>query len=229
MSGGRPPRSRILYQAALIPPPIALVWMIATGRLREYFGVFNLDSLPSPEHIDRSFGTAMIWTAAVGPVLFLAWERGREHVAARRTGMFLWTGLAEVVRRAFGREPSFEALAAQQRPPRDRPGVALAWGLTTAMLVPSFFLSVAPFLRSAWAVLWLVVAGALMGTSVYLNRRAVAYLLAEPSLWSPFRGLSMLNPERFAPEGRVFVRLQPVTTIALMLWWLVGGSYLVFR
>jgi hypothetical protein len=42
-----------------------------------------------------------------------------------------------------------------------------------------------------------------------------------------FRQWSLLNMERYEPDGRRFVYAQIASTVLLMIWWL-GGAALVF-
>jgi hypothetical protein len=95
------------------------------------------------------------------------------------------------------------------------------------VLFPTFFLTAMPGLRTARGVIWLVGAGAAMGAGVYFNRRAIAYLQEEPRYWDILRQFRLLNPRRYQPAGRIFVRGQLISMVVLAFWWLVVGSAFV--
>jgi hypothetical protein len=110
------------------------------------------------------------------------------------------------------------------RPPKDRLWVALLLGLMVAAIVPAFFMSSLPTLRTAAGMIWLGGAGVIMGTMMYCQRRASAYLIDEPRYFDLFRQYRLLNPQRYEEPGRRFVRAQIVLLVVLPIWWLGGGS-----
>lgn len=166
--------------------------------------------------------------AAVSPLLFAAWEIGRDHTAARRRGYDLLLGFKEVVRRAFGREPVHAELPDAGKPPRDNPRTALALGVGTAVLVPAFVAGVLPTLRTPSALAWLCGAGILMGSLSYARYRAMAYLRDEPGRFDLFRHYRLMNTERYDRAGHRFVRWQLIGAVLLMIWWLGVGSLVLF-
>jgi hypothetical protein len=110
---------------------------------------------------------------------------------------------------------------------KDRPMLALAIAAVFAAAVPTFFLRVAPDLRTTRGVVWLVGAGISMGADVYFGRRAMVYLNEEPRYWDFLRTFRLLNPKRYQPAGRIFVRGQIISFVFLAFWWLVVGSVFV--
>ena len=211
-----------------------LAYLLISGRWAAYFRHFRAAS--SGAMSQRALGsdllTALLWLIALAPVTFAAWEIGRDHVAARRLGYELVVGFREVCRRAFTsttRDSQVFHPEHFSRPPADRPGAAVVWGGVIAVLVPTFFASFSPDLRTARGLLWLGIAGLLMGLSMYCRRRAMAYLDDEPGRWDMFREWRLLNPDRYEPAGRIFVRWQIVVAILLPIWWLGGGAALIFH
>jgi hypothetical protein len=209
-------------------PLLALAALLATGRAQAYWTAFAWDRPPRPDAFASQFLTALLWMAACTPLIFAAWELGRQHTSARRLGFELWVGLRDVVRHAFGLPLTAEQSDAYVRPPRDKPGLALALGGAAGLFFPAFFLALTPPLRTQNGLLWLLGAGFLMGSVVYCHRRAVGYLVEEPGRWDLLRHYRLLNPNRYAPAGRTFVRWQLIGMLALMLWWLVGGAVFAF-
>lgn len=228
MTEETPPRPRILYRLALIPPPLVAVWFFAARRFDGYYASFRDGTAPTDAMNHRWLVNTLIWFAAIAPLLFLAYERGKHYVAARRQGTFLYRGLAEVVTRAFGREPTAEQLTQRNQPPRDRPLLALGLGVAVAVLVPALFAGTLSVMRTPPRIAWLIGAGVLMGATTYLNIRARAFLLEEAPLLSPLRGFQELSPSRYAEEGRLFARLRLLTILALPFWWLGVGAYVAF-
>ena len=225
-------RSRGFYRAVLLLPVVVLVALLATGRLQESIGM-TLGALfggplPTHERFMRAWFTNLFWVLGCAPLAFASWELGRQRVAARRLGYAGLVGLRDVWRVAFGEGLSAREQATFDRPPRDRPGVALALGAAMALVVPAFFSLAAPPLRTPSALLWLGVTGLLVGTIFYCHRRAMAYLVDEPGKWDVFRQYRLLNPGRYAEAGRRFVRLQIALSMLLPVWWLVGGVLFAF-
>lgn len=180
--------------------------------------------MPSEQEFWYHFLTAVIWVVGVAPLLFASWELGRQHTAARRTGYDVAVGMVEVFRIALRGEPSPGLAEAFALPPRDKPLMAAALGAGIALVLPAFFWSSAPPVRTPRGAIWLIGAGLLMGLNVYANRRAAAYLSDEPRGWDLFLQWRLMNPERYDARGRPFVRLQWVATVGLILWWLIGGA-----
>jgi hypothetical protein len=221
-------RSRTFYRVVLFLPVLAILGLLATGRLQAYFRVLSGDRAPTGAEFLSGWLTAGIWILAIAPLGFAAWEIGRHHTAARRFQSAWWVGLRTVVRLALSEDTPPEMLADFDRPARDDPKRALAIGSATALFVPLFFLAFATPLRTPGGVLWISVAGVVMGIAMYAHRRAAPYLIDEPR-----RGLRhdwrLLNPARYHQAGRKFVRLQVVASICLPIWWLGGAAFLLGR
>lgn len=225
-------RSRGFYVGVLALPIVMLLYFVASGGMAEWFGA-GRGPRPSTSQDWSDFLTSLLWLGSLAPLGFAAWEIGREHTAARRLNYVVVIGLREVVRRALGLADEASEREREEefaRPPRDNPRIALVWGLAVALLVPTFF---AWFgwkdLRTPRMLLWLSGAGMLMGAITYCRRRAMAYLVDEPpSRWEdPFREWRLLNPDRYAEQGRVFVRWQIAVLLLLPIWWLGGGMVLL--
>jgi hypothetical protein len=177
----------------------------------------------TPEQFANMFLLNLAWLAAIAPLCFAAWELGSQRTAARRGGYPMLAGFRDVFRIAFGEGLSASDVAAFDRPPRDQPAAALAMAAGAAVLMPAFFLSFVPPLRTTGGVTWLGGAGLLFGIIVYCHRRAIAYIEQEPGRWDVFRQYRLLNPARYQPAGRHFVRIQILASVALPVWWLLGG------
>jgi hypothetical protein len=224
----RPPRSTSFYRAVIAIPLLSLAYLIASGRFVAYFHLMasSTRGQVNVTDFDSAFVTSLIWVASVAPLMFAAWELGREHVAARRLNYELFIGLREVWRRARGvhTEASQDLRAAAfLRAPADRPRVALTWGLLVTLFVPGFFASFIPWMRSGPGLTWLFGTGILFGIGTYCRRRAAAYLRDEPGRWDVFREWRLLNATRYEPTALPFVRAQIVVSIILPIWWLGGG------
>ena len=221
-------RSPAFYRATLAVAALGIGYVVASGRFAAYLRFFldavRAGSFPE-EAFEESFITALIWIASLAPFLYASWELGRQHVAGRRLGHSLLVGFVSVLRVAFrgGLAPA-EAQAFAAAPPDRASRAALRGGLMGALL-PAFFLAVAPPLRTRGGVLWLCVAGALVATMEYSRRRAAAHLRDEPR--GLFHTYGLLNPARYEPRGRAFVKLQLAAMLVLAVWWLVGGALLV--
>lgn len=222
-------RSPLIYRLALALPVV--VWTV----LR--FGGHWPPSQPlgtgvgpaSPGTFSQDFAASVAWILGLVPLGLLSWELGRQHVAARRLGYTGLLGLRELVRIAWTGALPAEAAATYTRPPSDNPGRAMALGIGVGAFVPVFFASFMPALQSPMALAWLAGAGILMGTTVYCSRRAAAYLQDEPQGWGIARRWLLLNPDRYAPEGRVFVRGVIIASTLLPFWWLGGGEFVITR
>jgi len=220
-------RSPLFYRATLGWALAGAIYLTATGRFAAYFELFRRGAPPDPRAFAESSITALIWLVAVAPFIFAAWELGRQHTAARRFGYDLFVGMGHVLQIAFGGGFSDAQVEGFARSPKDRPGMAALLGLLVAAIVPAFFLGFAPPLRTANGAVWLGTTGVLVGLMTYCHRRAMAYLRDEPSVWDFLRQFRLLNPSRYEPPGRPFVRLWVAATVALPLWWLIGGFLLV--
>lgn len=210
-----------------------LGYLFLSGRSAAYWSDFQLSATRANPPIDAAdFVTGFLWLGAVTPLIFAAWEIGKEHTAARRLDYGILVGLREVVRRAIRRE-SASTVAAREAtftlPPRDKPVVALLFGAAVAVGLPTFFASFSADLRTPGALIWLVGAGLLMGLGVYCRQRAMAYLRDEPGRWAFFRQWRLLNPDRYDPPGQIFIRWQIATTVLLPFWWLGGGMIVMSR
>jgi len=221
----KPPRvrPRWLYRAAILLAAGDLVWSIASGRFHS-FATFKPGAAPPPT---ESVLTGLIGFLCFAPLLLLAYDLGSQHTTARRLGNAVWRGLLESWRVAWTREDPRERAYEFNEAPDDDSAIAVLTGLGVALVFPTFFLTAVPGLRSTRGVIWLGGAGLIMGTMAYCYRRAAAYLKDDPSPWSFFRGWSRLNPERYAPEGRVFVWIQIAGMLVMMFWWLGGGALMI--
>jgi hypothetical protein len=210
-----------------------LGYLFLSGRAAAYWSDFRLSATRATPPIDTSdFVTGFLWLGAVAPLIFAAWEIGKEHTAARRLDLGIFVGLREVLRRAIGRESAATVAAREETftlPPRDRPVVALLFGAAVAVVVPTFFASFSADLRTPRALIWLIGAGILMGLGVYCRQRAMVYLRDEPGRWDFFGQWRLLNPERYDTPGKVFVRWQIAATVAMPFWWLGGGMIVMSR
>jgi len=216
---------RIRYWILLALPVAAFTFLAATGRWQAYWHQFRRPlTTPDAALDDSSFVTAIIWVLSTLPLMFTAWQLGRRHTAARRNHYELLVGLREVFRVAFGRGASDHASESFTRPPRDNVRTAALLGLGVAILVPVFFMSFLPTLRTLPGAIWLGGAGVLMGGITFFQRRASAYLVDEPPYFDLFRQYRLLNPARYEPAGRAFVRAQIALAIMLPIWWLGGAS-----
>ncbi|HEY9428300.1 MAG TPA: hypothetical protein VIR34_14175 [Gemmatimonadaceae bacterium] len=229
-----PRRSPTFYRLVLALPVLMLGYLLASGRLAAYWHFFSPGSTPPTDSriVMNGVITVLLWLGAVAPLMYAAWEIGREHTAARRLNYTGVVGLREVVRRALGAERASEGHereAAFARPPRDDPRVALAWGAIPVVMVPAFFSLAMPDLRTPRALVWLGVAGLLMGGFAYCRRRAVAYLVDEPARLDFFRAWRLLNPARYERHGRVFVRWQIALIALLPIWWVGVGPVILFN
>jgi len=220
-------RSPSFYRATIACALAAAIYLAINGRLEFYFQGFRRGTPPVTDDFTYQITTAVIWLVAVAPLLFAAWELGRQHLAARRLGYHLFVGLGQVFRIAFFGAPSPAHLEGFARSPTDRPRNAVLLGLLVAAALPAFFLGFAPPLRTFNGGVWLGVAGALMGLAAYCHRRAVAYLHDEPGLWNVFCQYRLLNPARYEQSGRPFVWIQMAALVGLVIWWLVGGAFLI--
>lgn len=221
-------RRRFYYCFILALPAATFLALVATARWQTFWDVFwrafHGERFASTEPFDGIFGTGALWILSTLPLTLTAWTLGRGHTAARRLNYELIVGIREVIRGALGREPSPAESEAFARPPKDRAGVALFLGGAFALLVPTFFMAFAPELRTRAGAIWLSGAGMLMGTMVYCQRRASAYLLEEPRNFDFFREFRLLNPNRYAAPGRRFVRVQLACMLTFAFWWLGGGG-----
>ena len=225
-----PRRSASFYRFVLALPVFMLTYLWLSGRATSYWHAFVPTSPRSVAPASSTaFETGLLWLVSISPLIFAAWEIGRQHTAARRLDYGLLVGLREVVLRAVGRD-SVTALDAREaafsRPPRDNPVAALALAALVAIGVPVFFASFSTGLRTLPALVWLIGAGLLMGAATYCRRRAMAYLRDEPGRWDVFGQWRLLNPARYESAGHVFVRWQIVATVLMPIWWLGGAAVL---
>jgi hypothetical protein len=228
-----PRRSANFYRLVLALPVFMLVYLGLSGRVNSYWHAFVPISPRAVAPVNSTeFETGLLWLVSVSPLIFAAWEIGRHHTAARRLGYGLFVGLREVMLRAL-RPGSVVALDAREaafsRPPRDNPIAALALAALITIVVPVFFASFSPDLRTLPALVWLIGAGVLMGAATYCRRRAMAYLRDEPGRWDVFGQWRLLNPDRYESGGHVFVRWQIIATVLMPIWWLGGGAVVLFR
>lgn len=222
-------RSRGFYRVTLALALVALVVMLASGHFQSVFGMLtHRGGVPpaiTPERFGSMFLMNLAWLAGIAPLCFAAWELGSQRTAARRGGFPMLAGFRDVFRIALGEGLSAADVASFDRPPRDRPGLALAMAAGAAVLMPAFFLTFVPPLRTPAGLAWVGGAGLLMGVIVYCHRRAIAYIDQEPGRWDMFRQYRLLNPARYQPAGRRFVRIQILASVVLPVWWLLGGMF----
>jgi len=222
----RPPRlrPRWMYRAAFILAGGGAAWLLASGRLISYVRAFRVPIGGAPPNPGPLFGTAILWIIAIAPLTLLAYDLGMQHTEARRLHRFFWKGLRESWRVAWQR-PRLEEMAEDfaEKPDDD---VVEAWLYAIAFGVApiALFLTAVPMFRTAPGIVWIGGTGVLFGTMAYYHRRAAPYLLDEPRRWSAFRQWSLLNPNRYEPAGRRFVRAQIVCMVLLPFWWLGGGA-----
>jgi hypothetical protein len=213
-------RSRAFYLIVILLPLAANAAFLASGQFGEYWSAFSRGQFPNGNYWEW----ALISAVSTIPLFFVAWELGRRDKGARLLGYEAILGLRDVFLLAIGRDRPPQVSV---QSPRDRPVLALAMAAVFVVLIPTFFLTAMPGLRTARGVIWLVGAGAAMGAGVYFNRRAIAYLQEEPRYWDILRQFRLLNPRRYQPAGRIFVRGQLISMVVLALWWLVVGSAFV--
>ena len=232
---GKPPRRRspALYRLVLAIPLVMLLYLIASGRAGAYVHLFGTAARgPVDEQaFDDAFLTGILWIVSVTPLMLAAWELGARHTDARRRGFEMFVGLKQVFRIALFGDAAWASVKRDEelaRSPKDELVPALLFGAAVAIGVPIFFSSFVPQLRTAAGLTWLIVAGLLMGGSMYCRQRAVAYLRDEPRRWDFFRQWRLLNPNRYEPRGRVFARWLAALTVAFPIWWLVAGALFLF-
>ena len=217
-------RPRFFYWLVLALPVATFSWLAATGRWQSFWLLVRDPNASPRQAFDASFATAFVWSLSTLPVTLTAWSLGRRHTAARRLNYELLVGFREVVRLALGRDQSAESVEAFARPPKDRLWTAVLLGLVVAVMVPTFFMSFLPDLRTGAGMIWLGGTGVLLGSMAYCQRRASAYLIDEPRYFDLFRQYRLLNPHRYEERGRPFVRAQIVLLVLLPIWWLGGAS-----
>jgi len=222
-------RPRWWYRAAYLWATVVVVWLLLSGRLFSYFRAFQkpLDQAPAGNDSEL-FLTAIVWLLAIAPLLLLAYDLGSQHIAARRLGTSIWRGLRETWRVAWQRTHPDEMAADFAVTPDDDVAAAVFQGIAVGAMPLALFLGAMPSLRTEAGVVWIGGAGILFGLMAYCRRRAAAYLRDDPGSWSMFRQWSLLNVERYEPEGRRFVWAQIVCTVLLPIWWLGGGVLVVF-
>jgi len=224
-------RTRTFYRLAILLPVASIAFGIIRGHFSTHVGAAAQPRVP-PLGSNRATLSFLAGLAILGPLGFASWDLGSQQTTARRMGHFWIAGLREVLRQAFGRVRTDAEIAAAQAAAsdaRDNPWAALAWAAPVAVLLPAFFLLAGSWLRTPLAIVWVVGAGVLMGSTIYFKRRAIAYLIDEPSPLAMFSGLRKLDTSRYAEPGRLFVRLQILTIILTMLWWLGFGAVVMTR
>lgn len=221
-------RQRLYYWLILALSAATFIALAVSGRWQTFWEIFwrafHGQSFPTKDTFDSAFLSTIVWSLSTLPLTLTAWSLGRHHMTARRLNYELVVGFREVVRLALGRKLSSAQAEAFVRPPKDRIWIALFLGVAFAVLVPVFFMAFAPDLRTRAGAIWLGGAGVLMGTMVYCQRRASAYLLEEPRYFDFFRQFRLLNATRYAAPGRPFVRAQIACALLLPIWWLGGGA-----
>jgi hypothetical protein len=220
-------RPRWVYRIAYLWAIAGIGWLVASGRLLSYFSAFWEPRNRPPSDFDSLFVTAGLWLGFVAPLLFLAFDLGMQHTEARRLNTSVWRGIRETWRVAWQRADINEMAQEFAATPDDDISVAVLQGVGMALLPPVVFLGLAPPLRTVPGVIWIGGTGILFGVMAYCQRRAAAYLRDDPSGWSMFRQWRLLNPARYEPAGRPFVRALVVCVFLLPFWWLGGGAFVI--
>lgn len=132
----------------------------------------------------------------------------------------------DLARRA---RPATTEVDPSARPPQDRPGRALLLALAAAAAPPAIFLALWPLQRIGPMLAWVAGAGASLGVALYCRLRAAAYLVDEPARGAAGRSYALLDPARYAPAGRRFLRWQIAASILLLVWWFGGAALLAHR
>jgi hypothetical protein len=216
-------RTRPFYIVAIVLPLVVNAVFLATGHLGEYLSDFSHGRPPGRAY----WAWTLISAASSLPLFFAAWELGRKNRGARLSGYEVIVGLRDVFQLAIGRDLGPQNQIDSPSSPKDRPMLALAMAAVFAVFVPTFFVTAMPDLRTTRGVVWLAGAGIAMGAQVYFSRRAIAYLNEEPRYWGLLRQFRLMNPRRYQPAGRIFVRGQIISAVFLAFWWLVVGSMFV--
>ncbi len=230
-------RPRWLYRLAYVWAGIGVAWILISGRLVSYFAAFftifketargtNPATIPTSEFNSLSL-TAGLWLVFITPLMLLAFDLGMQHAQARRVHTSLWRGLRETWRAAWQHVQLDKMALEFARAPGDDSSAAILRGVGAAVLPFAFFLF--PQLRTVSGVVWISGVGILLGIMAYSHRRAAAYLSEEPSRWNILRQYNLLNPSRYEPAGRPFVRVQIVCLVLLPMWWLGGGVLVMSR
>jgi hypothetical protein len=223
-------RPRWWYRAAYILAGLGVGWLVLSGRLFSYVRAFRQPLEHTPGANDTEpFITALIWLLAIGPLFWLAYDLGSQHVQARRLDTSIWRGLRETWRVAWQQWHPQEMAADFSVAPDDDLSAALFQGVAIGAMPLALFLGTIPSLRTGPGIVWIGGASILFGVTGYCRRRAAAYLRDDPGSWSMFRQWSLLNTERYEPAGRPFVRAQIVCMILLPIWWLGGGTMVFLR
>jgi hypothetical protein len=226
MSLSQQRRNRAFYWVVILLPLAVNAAFIASGSFGEYLSAFANGRMPTADY----WTWTLICAVSAFPLFFAAWELGRTKRGARLLGYETIAGLRDVFLLAIGRDLTVENPLESRRSPKDSHRLALAIAAAHIVFVPTFFLSAIPGLRTTRGVVWLVGAGAAMGAGAYFHRRAVAYLEEEPRYWDILRQFRLLNPKRYEPAGRIFVRAQLISFVVLLVWWLViGPAFVLFN
>src|SRR5262245_37544968 len=120
-----PPKARSpgFYRMAVLLAVVGAAYLIASGRVAAYvrfFAEWPPRSAPSEDVLGQLHATALIWLAAIAPLLYASWELGRQHTGARRIGYVLPIGLLAVLRIALRGELVPAQTRAFDRAPEDR-------------------------------------------------------------------------------------------------------------
>ncbi|HEX6808931.1 MAG TPA: hypothetical protein VF118_13150 [Gemmatimonadaceae bacterium] len=224
-------RTRTFYRLAIALPVASIAFGIIRGHFTTHFVPPAQPRVP-PLGSNQVTLSLLAGLAVWGPLGFASWDLGYQRTTARRMGYLWLAGLREVLRQAVGRVRTDAEIAAEQAAAsdaRDNAWAALAWSAPVAVIIPAFLLVAASWLRTPVLVAWVIGAGVLMGSTVYFRRRAIAYLVDEPSPWAMFGGFRKLDTSRYAERGRVFVRLQILSMILTAVWWLGVGAVVMTR
>ena len=208
-------RTRTFYRLAIVLPVASIAFGIIRGHVAAHLAPPAQPRVP-PLGSNQAMLSFLAALAVWGPLVFACWDLGYQQTTARRMGYLWFAGLRDVLRQAFGRVTTDAEIAAAQAAAsdtRDNPWAALGWAAPVAVLVPVFFLLVGSWLRTPLAIVWVVGAGILMGSTVYFKRRSIAYLVDEPSPLAMFSSFRKLDTSRYSERGRVFVRLQILSVI----------------
>lgn len=225
-----PPRLRPLwvYRVAFIFATGGILYLLYAGRLVAFLRVVRNPAGSPPLDPWTLFHTAVLVSVFLAPLTHLAWELGVQHATARRLNTVVWRGLVEMWRVAWAGRMPVEMAGAFAKRPEDLPTVAVVTGIGTAIGIFALLMTFLARTHTSALVVWIGGASVLFGIITYCHRRAAAYLQDDPRGFSSFRSWSPLNPERYDPEGRSFVRFEIACAAVLAIWWM-GGAIVVLR
>jgi hypothetical protein len=158
----------------------------------------------------------------IGPLLLLAYELGAQSAARWSLNATLWRGLVTSWHLAWTRGTPNDTLESLTDAPKANVGVAVMLGIAWAHVPALFFLTPIAAFRTRAGVIWILGTSLIFGIGGYCRRRGAAYLKNVSGIWNISREWSLLNPSRYAPEGRRYAYAQIVCGVLLFLWCLGG-------